>query len=100
MFSQPFWTRKAGCSSIINELCSEIIWIFHDAMPIIVDAPLTLTFELTLETYYRPLGALQWYIKSIQFFLAASIPFLCIIIRIQNLRDISVSEPPLYTSFA
>jgi len=51
MLSQSFLTRKAGYSSIMNECCSETIWIFHDAMPKIVDAPLTLTFELTLETY-------------------------------------------------
>jgi len=51
MFSQPLLTRKAGYSSIMNERCSETIWIFHDVMPIIVDALLTLTFELALETY-------------------------------------------------
>ena len=51
MLSQPFLNRKAGSSSIMNEHCSETIWIFHDAMPKIVDAPLTLTFEVTLEPY-------------------------------------------------
>jgi len=85
MLSQPFLKRKAGYSSIMNERCSETIWIFHDAMSKIVDAPLTLTFELTLETYLQSLGAQQLYIRSIEPFLAASIPFLCIIIRIQNL---------------
>ena len=65
----------------MNEHFSETFWIFHDAMPIIVDPPLTLTFELTSETYYQSLGAQQLYIKSIQSFLAASIPFLWIIIK-------------------
>jgi len=35
----------------MNECCTETILIFHDALPQIVDAPLMLTFELTLETY-------------------------------------------------
>jgi len=51
MLSQPFLNWKAGYSSIMNERCSETIWIFHYAMPIIIDALLTLTSELTLETY-------------------------------------------------
>ena len=51
MFSQPFLTRKASYSSIMNEHCSKTILIFHDTMPIIDDAPLMLTFEHTLETY-------------------------------------------------
>jgi len=50
MLSQSFVTRKAGYSSIVSEYCSETIWIFQDAMPKIIDALLTLTFELTLET--------------------------------------------------
>ena len=73
MLSQPFLTRKAGHSLIMSECCSEIIWIFHDAMPKIVDPLLTLTFELTSETYQQSLGAQQLYIKSIQSFLAACI---------------------------
>jgi len=51
MMSYPILNRKAGYSSIMNERCSETIWIYDDAMPKIVDGPLTLTFELTLETY-------------------------------------------------
>jgi len=51
MLSQPLLTRKAGYSSIMSECCSETIWIFIDAMPKIVDTPLMLTFELTLEIY-------------------------------------------------
>jgi len=51
MLLQLFLNRKAGYSSIMNERCSETIWIFHDAIPKIVDASLTLTFALTLETY-------------------------------------------------
>ena len=85
---------------MMNECCSKTIWIFHDVMPIIVGLPLTLTSELTLETFQQSLGALQLYSESIESFLAASIPFLCIIIRTQNLQDISVSDAPLYTSFA
>jgi len=100
MLSLPLLNRMAGYSSIMNERCSDTFWMYHDAMPKIVDALLTLTFELTLETYYKSLGAQQLDIQSIQSFLAASIPFVCIIIRIQNLRYIAVSEPPLYTSFA
>jgi len=45
-----FLNRQAGYSSIMNERSSETIWIFHDAMPKIIDTPLTLTFELTSET--------------------------------------------------
>jgi len=51
MLSQPILNRKAASSSSLNEPCSETIWIIHEAMPIIVDAPLTLTFELTIESY-------------------------------------------------
>jgi len=51
MLSQPFLNRKAGNISIMNGLCSETIWIVHDAMLKIVHAPLMLTFQLTLETY-------------------------------------------------
>jgi len=51
MLLQPFLYRKVGYSTIMNEGCSETIWIFHDAMPTIIDAPSTLTFELTLERY-------------------------------------------------
>jgi len=51
MLSQSLFNRKAGYSSIMNDRCSETIWIFHDAMPKIVVTPLTLTFELILETY-------------------------------------------------
>jgi len=59
MLLQPFLNRKAGYSLIINQRCSEIIRIFHHAMPKIVDAPLTLTFELTLVTYQQSLGVQQ-----------------------------------------
>ena len=59
MLLQPFLNGKAGYSSILNKRCSETIWIFHDAMPKIVDTPLTLTFELTSETYLQSLGAQQ-----------------------------------------
>jgi len=51
MLLPPFLNRTAVYSSIMNERCSETIWVFHDAMPTIIDAPLMLTFELTLETY-------------------------------------------------
>jgi len=51
MLSQSFLNRKVGYSSILNERCSETIWIFHNALPEIIDALLTLTFELTLDTY-------------------------------------------------
>jgi len=51
MLSQPLLNKTAGYSSIMNERCSDTIWMLHDATPKIVDAPLTLTFELTLETY-------------------------------------------------
>ena len=51
MFSEAFRNRKAGYCSIVNERCSETIWIIHVAMPKIFDAPLTLTFGLTLQTY-------------------------------------------------
>ena len=100
MLLQPILNRKAGYSSIMNECCSETISILYDAMQKIVDALLTLTFELTSETYQQSFGARQLYIKYIQSFLAASIPFVCIIIRIQNLQDISVCEPTIYMSSA
>ena len=100
MLSQTFLNRKAGYGSILNERCSKTIWNFQDVMPNIVDALLMLTFEVTIETYSQSLGPQQFYIISIQSFLAASIRFVCIIIRIKNRRDISVSEPPLYMSFA
>jgi len=51
MLSQPFLDRKAGYSSIVIEHWSETILSFNHGMPQIVDAPLTLTFEPTLETY-------------------------------------------------
>jgi len=35
MLSQPFLNWKAGYSSIMNERCSETIWIFHYAMPML-----------------------------------------------------------------
>ena len=34
--------RKAGDSSIMSQRCSETLWIFNDAMPKIVNIPLTL----------------------------------------------------------
>jgi len=72
--------RKAGYSSIMFERCSKTIWILHYAILKIVDAPVTLTFELTLEVYQQSLGAQQLYMKSIQPFLPASLQFRCIII--------------------
>jgi len=51
MLLQLFLNRRLGYSLIMNERCSETICIFQDAMPKIVNAPLTLTFELTLEKY-------------------------------------------------
>ena len=100
MLSQPYPNRNVGYRSLMNECRSETIFIFHNAMAKMVDAPLMHTFELTLVTYPQWLGAQQLYMKSTLSFLAASISFLCIIMQIQNCRDITFSEAPLYTSFA
>ena len=62
MLWQPLLTRKVGYSSIMRWCCSETLWIFHNAMPKILDTPLSLTFELTLVTSYPvlPMDPKSW----------------------------------------
>jgi len=58
----------------------------------IIDTPLT----LTLMSYWQSLASQQLHAKCIRSLVTATISFLCIIINLQNLRGLPVSERPQY----
>jgi len=54
MLPPPLFHRKVADSSLITNCNRTAYWIFHDAMPNIVDTPLTLIFgmwQLVLATF-------------------------------------------------
>jgi hypothetical protein len=51
MMLSPLFNRKAADSSIMSYCNRTAYWMFHDAVPKIIDAPLT----LTLITLKQPL---------------------------------------------
>ena len=52
MLPQPLFNRKAADSLIMTYCYHTAYWMFHDAMPKIVDAPLTLTLITLKQPFY------------------------------------------------
>jgi hypothetical protein len=52
MLPSPFFNRKAADSSIMTYCNRTAYWMFHDTMPKIVDAPLTLTLITSKQPLY------------------------------------------------